>query len=259
MRRGPILAVLAVFALGVAAGGAAAQIATGAHADHPVLSATYAEPTAVYDHAILGDALEWSALDLTIGPCSACDPATPPLSLRMTLPAGRVFEDIAPRIVDADGDGRAEVLVVETDLALGARLALYDNVATPLAATPFIGQTHRWLAPVGQGVGDLDGDGRPEIAYVDRPHLDRVLRVWRLEGGALVEVAALAGVTNHRIGEDVITGGIRSCGTGDEAIVVSADWTRIVAVRLEGGTLVPRDIGAFDGSRSVDAAMACRS
>jgi hypothetical protein len=46
-----------------------------------------------------------------------------------------------------------------------------------LAATPHIGSANRWLAPI--GAADLDGDGRVEIAYVDRPHLARTLRIWR--------------------------------------------------------------------------------
>jgi hypothetical protein len=48
----------------------------------------------------------------------------------------------------------------------------------PLASTPWIGQRFRWLAPV--AAADLDGDGAMELAYVDRPHLARTLRVWRI-------------------------------------------------------------------------------
>ena len=81
-----------------------------------------------------------------------------------------------------------------------------------VAATPNIGQRNRWLAPV--AAADLDGDGATEIAYVDRPHLARRLRIWRFEGGSLTEIAALPGLTNHRIGEAFITGGLR-VGVGE--------------------------------------------
>ncbi len=230
-------------------------------ADRPALSARYVEPTTRYDHGVLGDAVEWGAIEIEAGACRVCGAATGAVTL-LRLPENRVFEDVAPRVVDADGSGWPVVMVVETDADLGARLALYSGHGQLRAATPFIGQARRWLSPVGQGVGDLDGDGYPEIAYVDRPHLARTLRVWRFDGVAMMPVASLDGVTNHRIGEDYITGGFRRCGpvdeAVDEAIVVSADWTRIIAVTLADGALIPRDIGAFFGRDSVDAALACR-
>ena len=125
-----------------------------------------------------------------------------------------------------------------------------------MAATPYIGQRFRWLAPV--GIADLDGDGRVEVAYVDRPHLAKILRVWRWEGGALREVAAASGVTNHRIGEPTISGGIRDCGEGPEMIVASADWSRVMAVTLHGGALSARDLGPGGGAAGLARAMACR-
>jgi len=174
------------------------------------------------------------------------------------LDPARVFEDTAPRRVDLDGDGAAEVITVEAHQRRGARLAIWGLVEgrlAPIAATPFIGTRFRWLAPL--GAADLDGDGRIEIAYVDRPHLARVLRVWRVTrdgaGWRLEEVASAEGHTNHDI-----AGGIRDCGAGPEMITARADWTRLLATRLEGGQLVSVDIGPHRGRESFAAAMACR-
>ncbi|KKK71257.1 hypothetical protein LCGC14_2915730, partial [marine sediment metagenome] len=164
------------------------------------------------------------------------------------------FEDIAPRLVDVTGDGAPEVLVIETDVNRGAALAIYGPEGK-ITETPHIGQSNRWLAPL--GAADLDGDGAIEIAYVDRPHLARVLRVWRFANGSLSEVAQMEGLTNHRIGEQYISGGIRDCGGVPEVVLADADWQRVVAVTLKDGQLAQRDIGPFAGAESFAAALAC--
>lgn len=208
--------------------------------------ARYDAPTTRYPHGVLGDTVEHGALVIKYAGDSA-----PRI---LTLPPERVFEDLAPRLADLDGDGQQEVVVVESHRDLGARLAIY-NGAGLIAATPYIGQRFRWLAPV--GVGDLDGDGLTEIAYVDRPHLAKILRVSRFEEGRLRQIAQQAGFTNHRIGETEIAGGIRRCGGAPEIIVADGDWQRIVALRLEGGRLVARDAGPHRGRASFATAMAC--
>lgn len=209
-----------------------------------VTSAQLIQATTRYDHAILGDALEWGGLRLT-GPSG---------TVEVTLPQSRVFEDVTARVADLDGDGTTEVLVVETDIARGASLAVYD-IAGRVTATSFIGRTHRWLAPL--GVGDLDGDGLPEIAYVDRPHLARELVIVQFRGDRLTEIARINGLTNHRIGDKTITGGIRNCGQGNEAILANADWSKVMAVRLEGRNLHARPLGKYSPG-AIKQALACK-
>ena len=202
-------------------------------------------PTDRYDHAVLGDALEWGGLDLTTASGQV---------LRVTLPESRVFEDVTTRLADLDGDGDREVVVVETDIARGAMLAVYDASGRVAATAPF-GETHRWLAPA--GIADLDGDGRIEIAYVDRPHLARELVVVRLEGAELVELARLAGLTNHRIGDRVIRGGVRDCGAGPDLRLAELTWTRVMRVVFQDGRLTAQPLGAISGPKGLDAALAC--
>ncbi|PJE37733.1 hypothetical protein CVM52_05700 [Pseudooceanicola lipolyticus] len=206
-------------------------------------AAEYGDPTGRYDHGVLGDALEWGSLTLRTGAQRS----------RITLPPSRVFEDTAPRIVQIAPDRRA-ALVVESDVEQGARLALYDRDGL-IAATPFIGQRHRWLSPL--GAADLDGDGFVEIAYIDRPHLARVLRIWRFRDGALHPVANRAGLTNHRIGQEFISGGIRACGARPEIVSVNADWSRVMLSRLVDGRIETRGAGRFAGPESLAKALRC--
>ncbi|MFA8442326.1 FG-GAP repeat domain-containing protein [Yoonia sp.] len=221
-----------------------AVMATSACAE-TILSAEYTAPTDRYAHGILGDAIEWGALHIH----------TEKGVQRFTLSQDRVFEDVAPRLADVDGDGQSEVVVVETLVSEGAQLAIYDTTGK-IAETPHIGRTNRWLAPI--GVADLDGDGAIELAYIDRPHLAKTLRVWRFVDGALVPVADLPGLTNHGIGETDIGGGIRDCGQGPEMITASADWTKVMATVLRDGQLVTRQIGAHMDRGSFATALACQ-
>jgi hypothetical protein len=211
-----------------------------------IIAARYTDPTDRYPHGVLGDGLEWGALELTLVNGS---------KRQIELPQDRVFEDLEPRLADIDLDGDLEVVSVESHQLQGARLAIYDADGL-VAANPYIGTRFRWLAPV--AIGDLDEDGSIEIAYVDRPHLTKTLRVWRFSDSRLTEVASLEGVTNHKIGEDFISGGLRECGEGPEMIVASWNWRSIVSVRLRATKLIARELGAFTEPQSFAAVLACQ-
>lgn len=220
-----------------------------------VLSARYISPTDAYGHGVLpGGEYAGLAFHLDGGRVlhSAADRA--------------VYEDTAPRLVDLDGDGSAEVITVISYFDQGAALRIWDEVPVTdppggstmavVAETPPIGRAHRWLAVI--GAADLDGDGHVEIAYIDRPHLARELRIWQFRDGELEPVARRAGLTNHRIGEAFITSGLRNCGAGPELVTVDASWQRIMVTDLQAGQIRSRDIGAFDPKRGLEAALRCR-
>lgn len=234
--RGGLLPVAAV-AMGAACM-AVAQIPGSAP---QILSARYDEPTTRYPHGALGDDVEWGALVLSVDTCPPCAGLTVE-DVVLRLPERRVFEDTEPRLFDLDGDGSHEVVVVESDAQFGARLAVYNQDGL-VAATEFIGRRNRWLAPL--GAWDLDGDGRVEIAFVDRPHLARVLRVFAFGPEGLTEVARAEGHTNHRFGDPEIEGGIADCGLGPEMLTADPGWTRVQGTRLVAGDLVTRDLGPY--------------
>ncbi|WP_106743831.1 FG-GAP repeat domain-containing protein [Yoonia maritima] len=228
-----------------------------------ITSAEFVEPTTRYDHGILGDAVEWGGLEITTNGGAADSGPILRGSRKTTwlidLPDDQVFEDVEPRLWDVTGDGFPEVVVIHTHLEYGARLLVMGvgdrQAPVEIAQTPYIGRTHRWLAPI--GAADLDGDGAVEIAYIDRPHLAKTLRIWRFVDGALTHVHDVPGLTNHRIGEDNIAGGIRDCGQGPEMITANANWTRIMATTFVDGRAQTRDIGVHESRASFDAAMAC--
>jgi hypothetical protein len=226
---------------------------TSQSAAQEIVSARYDGPTTRYPHGVLGDDIEYDTLVVRLSDGRE-------MSARWARDI--VFEDLAPRVVDVDGDGAPEVVVVESHEAQGARLAVWglvDGSLAAKAATPFIGTRFRWLAPA--AVADLDGDGLVELAYVDRPHLAKVLRVWRYEAlntgqVGLTEVATLDDVTNHRIGWDYIAGGLRDCGQGPEMVLADAGWASIVAVTFDGTSLSRRRLSDYT-AESLESALDC--
>lgn len=217
-----------------------------------VVGAGLVQPTDRYDHRVFGAAPLWGGLALSVNTCTGC--AVPRLTvLVISLPADRVFEDTEARVADLDGDGQSEVVVVETDIARGATLAVYDAGGRRAATAP-VGQTHRWLAPA--GIGDFDGDGRVEVAYVDRPHLTRDLVFLRYEAGQLTELARFPGLTNHRFGDAAVSGGLRRCDGRDTLILATPDWRTVVEVWLQDGVLQQKRRGS-NVAGALAAALDC--
>ena len=210
----------------------------------------YSLPTTEYAHGVLGDDVEYKGLHLLIDTSTGSLPAT------FELPAGQVYEDIAPRCGDLNGNGENEIVTVVSDATGGARVVIYSKKTGPIDETPPIGRGYRWLAPI--AIADVDGDGQNDISYVETPHLGGTLRVWTLKDGKLTQIAEKRGFSNHRIGEDFITGGARDCGDGTELIVPDFDWNALLAVRWQGGTLVQRSIANTTDLDTVQAALDCK-
>ena len=218
------------------------------------LSTRFAEPTNRYPHTVLGDLPGFGAMDVRVGINK---------TLMLRLSEDRVFEDIAPRLWDIDGDGMPEILAVECDLRQGARLTAWQvqqaadgtHTLSLRAAGDFIGTRFRWLALA--GIADFTGNGLPEIAYVEMPHLARRLVLVGLVGERFVPLARLDGVSNHRIGEDFITGGLRDCGLGPEVLVPASDWRRVLRITLQDGQLNAVDAGPFANASALDAQLRC--
>ncbi len=217
-----------------------------------VVSAILTDATTIYAHGVLGDAVEASALRVRSNAGQSC----PEHVLRLGKQA--VFEDVTPRIADVTGDGLNDVIVVETRLDSGASLAVYGmqgGVLTKLAATPHIGRRNRWFAPA--GIADFDGDGVKDVAYVETPHIGGTLRIWSFAGGDARQLASAPGFSNHRIGQNFITGGVRDCGSGPELVLPNADWSRTRLAHLTSGAILTETIGSNSTNHTIAKALAC--
>lgn len=195
-------------------------------------------PTGRYAHDALGSPVHAASLHVQL--------ALPDGShqlLSLALPAGRVIEDRVARLADLDGDGRDEVILVESDARLGSSLVVYglrlgagarQPVLAQLARSPFIGTAHRWLNPV--GIADLDGDGRLDIAAVTTPHIGGVLTLYRFQPPALEPVAGLPGFSNHRFGtpEQALSAIVPQPGQRPFVLLPGTDLRTLHALRIDG-------------------------
>lgn len=209
--------------------------------------ARFEGPTNRYGHGIMGDLPEWSRLCLETSSVEAC----------IDLPETSVFEDIAPRLADMNGDGAPEAIVVESTTRAGASLVVYQREGTRLEriATPPIGRRNRWLSPV--GIADFNQDGRMDVAFVETPHLGKVLKIYTWNDGHLVLLASATGLSNHRIGDETITSGLRQCGQGTEIILPNGNWTRVFSGRFSEGQLEFQELGRFTGIENFEKYLAC--
>jgi hypothetical protein len=130
----------------------------------------------------------------------------------------RVFEDLLPRLLDIDQDGRDEIVLIESDALRGSSLVVLGvgkpataknrTAANATAATsaalverargPASGRPFRWLNPV--GMADFDGDELQDLAAVTTPHIGGMLTLYRYRPPVLQPYAKISGVTNHVMG-----------------------------------------------------------
>ena len=81
-----------------------------------ISKAWLADPTNRYPHGALGDTIEAGAIVVETHQGS---------QLSFELGAGSVFEDLTPRLVDLDGDGLDEVVLIRAYAHKGAAISIF--------------------------------------------------------------------------------------------------------------------------------------
>lgn len=154
--------------------------------------AQYTDPTSRYDHGVMGDKIEGGGLVVF----------SSGVFHELSLDSDYVFEDIRPRLIDADQDGDLEILCIRTHVERGAGIVIYeisDNQLKEYAHVDEIGTRNRWLNYV--AADDFDDDGNLELAWIETPHIGGILKVARIERGSLNPIDETSQYSNHGFGE----------------------------------------------------------
>jgi hypothetical protein len=192
--------------------------------DRDVAWAWLASPTARYPHTSMGSVLHAGSLEAI---------SKSGQSYRVQLPTQRVFEDLQPRLVDLDGDGRDEIIVIEADAERGAALvayglpragSLHNQALEERARSTYVGLPFRWLNPV--GFSDFDGDGRLDIASVTTPHIGGVLTLYRYAPPYIEAFAKVTDVSNHQMGDPNLQMHVILSLPGERPTVIVPDMSR---------------------------------
>lgn len=157
-----------------------------------ITAAYLVQPTAQYRHGALGDRIEADGVEVR----DRNGKAFTYLEQREA-----VIEDVMPRLIDIDNDGRDEVIVVRSLIDYGSALAilgLRDGKLDFLAQSPAVGVPMHWMNPV--GFADFDGDKKLEAVAVMMPHEVGILTLFKLQDGALIPIATANGFSNHVFG-----------------------------------------------------------
>lgn len=195
---------------------------TAARGSRDVAWAWLASPTARYPHASMGSPLHAGSLHAL---------SREGQLYNVVLPKQRVLEDLVPRIVDLDGDGLDEIIVIEADSERGAALVSYGLRSAggkmrlqELARSSFLGLPFRWLNPV--GFADFDGDGKLDIASVTTPHIGGVLTLYRYAPPRIEPFAKAMDVSNHQMGDPNLQMHAIVSLSGQRPTVIVPDMTR---------------------------------
>ncbi len=189
-----------------------------------------ASPTARYPHTSMGSPLHASNLHAL---------SREGKRFSLELPKQRVWEDLQPRLVDLDGDGRDEIVVIEADSERGAALVAYGlpapsnaqvdripqgNTLQERARSAWLGLPLRWLNPV--GFADFDGDGKLDIASITTPHIGGVLTLYHYKPPRIEPFAKVTDVSNHQMGDPNLQMHAVVSLPGQRPTVIVPDMTR---------------------------------
>jgi hypothetical protein len=143
------------------------------------------DPTTKYKHGVLGDGIEAESLSIVEGDI-----------LRKIDFYPQVFEGLFPLLADFDLDGEKEIIATLSGNGAGAQLVVYDKEGKRIASSNSLSSGWRHALTV----APFSPNGDLELADISKPHVNKEVEFFQLQGDRLVKVAGIKGYSTHTIG-----------------------------------------------------------
>ena len=108
------------------------------------------------------------------------------------------------------------------------------------------------------GTADFNADGTTDVAFIQTPHLAGILQIWSFKDAGAKKLASKSGFSNHRIGENFITGGIANCDGQPVIIVPDRAWRSTMSATFSNGTIQATELAKTVNSDVIERNLLCQ-
>ena len=149
-------------------------------------------PTTHYDHGVVGDELEASAITLI-------DPEPEIRVVRtITIQEPDVIEGISAIWADINNDGNRDIIVTLSNNQTGARIVAFNEDGSLRAESDPIGLGYRWRHQL--AIAQFDANKPPLLVSIRTPHIGGIVEFFQYNNGKLEIAKEIKGFSTHSIG-----------------------------------------------------------
>ena len=187
------------------------------------------DPTTRYDHGVVGDELEASAITLL--------EIEPKIRVIQTIAIHEpdVIEGISAIWADINNDGNRDIIVTLSNNQTGARITVFNEDGDLLAESDPIGLGYRWRHQL--AVARFDANQPPLLASIRTPHIGGIVEFFQYNNGRLEIVKEIKGFSTHSIGSRNLDSAIAADFNNDGIVEVLAPdqpHTRLGVISING-------------------------
>jgi len=187
------------------------------------------DPTTRYDHGVVGDELEASAITLI--------ETEPEIRVIRTIKIQEpdVIEGISAIWADINNDEYGDIIVTLSNNQTGARIVAFNEDGSLLAESDPIGLGYRWRHQL--AVAEFEADKPPFLVSVRTPHIGGIVEFFQYNNGRLEIVKEIKGFSAHSIGSRNLDSAIAADFNNDgivELLAPDQPYTSLGVISING-------------------------